>query len=471
MSKTMRKITTFLALIVIFCSSTVAQDSKTTVDWDKIESRLFNELKSQGGKSDAEIHQAIGYALLEADNQWERAEIRFKKALELDSTLYLSWYCLGLIHIDTEEGNEHFKKAIETKSDFPPPYYWLAHTYCRMRRDKEAIPVFEQYLEVAKGDSNESGRIEVAKGVLQDLRAGREGEHLIKLRKPFYEDDIPFYMVIIGAAKTLKEAEKLAEGLVEKPEVVYDGDWYYPTEGSLGAGFGIYESGLWKGLEPGYFVVADGLFVSKKEAEKLSAKIKPAIPGVYVTEVVNPRIEEILFVSDDKNLVIWTGLGKADFEELHFTNLEKENDILLCSGRRIPPKGKMMMHTFDHEIEPLQGDRSKNCYYFYDNGPKVFYFAAKKPRDADISRKTVIRIENVVRKEIGDPEADVKIRWVIDNKACASVTDPLLGDEAQALTDLLHYNRTLFFLESKNSTWDVIDTKKQAYEVTTVCYH
>jgi len=157
------------------------------VNYDKIEHHLFKDLKEQGGKSDAEIHQAIGYALLKTDNKWERATARFKKALKLDPSLHFSWYNLGLIYIDTEEGNNYFKKAIEVKPDFAPPYYWLAYTYCRMRKDKDAIPVFEKYLDVAKGDPNEIGRIGVAKKVLEDLYAGKEGENLSKLRLPFDE--------------------------------------------------------------------------------------------------------------------------------------------------------------------------------------------------------------------------------------------------------------------------------------------
>lgn len=155
------------------------------VNYDKIEDHLFKDLKEQEGKSDAEIHQAIGYALLKTDNKWERATVRFKKALELDPSLYFSWYNLGLIYIDTEEGNNYFKKAIEVKPDFAPPYYWLAYTYCRMRKDKDAIPVFEKYLEVAEGDQNEIGRISVAEKVLKDLYSGKEGENISKLRRPF----------------------------------------------------------------------------------------------------------------------------------------------------------------------------------------------------------------------------------------------------------------------------------------------
>jgi len=186
--------------------------------------------------------------------------------------------------------------------------------------------------------------------------------------------------------------------------------------------------------------------------------------------VVSLGTKEILFTAEDNSWIIWSGLGDVDFEYLYFTNLTTKKDIKLCWGRRRPTTSDWMIHTFDPEIEPLMVDREKGCFYFYDNGFKVFYFAANKPRDAEVSRKTVIKIENVVRKEIGDPEADVQIRWVIKNKACASVNEPLKDDEAQALTDLQHHRRTLFYLTFQDKRWHVDSKKDQAYEVTTVCY-
>jgi tetratricopeptide (TPR) repeat protein len=93
------------------------------------------------------------------------------------------WYKLAWSHLDTEEGYIYFKKAIEADPTYPPPYYWLAYQYCRDRRDKEAIPVFEKYLEVAKDDPNESGRCDYAREVLKDLMSGKEGESLSKTRR------------------------------------------------------------------------------------------------------------------------------------------------------------------------------------------------------------------------------------------------------------------------------------------------
>ena len=222
------------------------------------------------------------------------------------------------------------------------------------------------------------------------------------LSEKIAHEDIPFYMVIIGRAETREKAEKLARELWKKPGVVFNGDYDYLMDGDTGSGIGIYETSLWKGLEPGYFAIADGLFVNKGEAEKLKTELETSIPDVYIKKVINPKVKDILFVADDMTWVIWSGLGFADFEHLHFTNLKEEQNVELCWGRRRPTTSGWMIHTFDPEIEPLTVDREKECFYFYDNGFKVFYFAANKPRDAEVGRKTIIKIENAVRKEIGD---------------------------------------------------------------------
>ena len=168
--------------IVSIC---LAKDSKENVDWDKIEHRLYPDLKAKyPDKSEAEIEQTIGHALLYSDNQWERATVHFKKALGLNPKLYLSWYNLGLIYPDSEEGYNYFKKATEAKPDFSTPYYWMAYYRCRNREDKKAIPLFKKYIELAKGDPQEEGRLKVAKEVLSDLLAGKEGKNLSMMRRP-----------------------------------------------------------------------------------------------------------------------------------------------------------------------------------------------------------------------------------------------------------------------------------------------
>ncbi|MDP2923318.1 MAG: hypothetical protein Q8O30_06340 [Candidatus Omnitrophota bacterium] len=177
-----------LVLSLIPCSAFIAKviyaEEQQQVDWDKIEKALYEELKATSDKSDAEIHQAIGYSLLRSENQWERATVHFKKAVGLDPKLYFSWYNLGMINADTEEGYNYFKKATEAKPDFPSSYYWMAYYRCRNREDKKAIPLFQKYIEVAKGDKQEAGRIGVAEEVLQDLLAGKEGKSLSMMRRP-----------------------------------------------------------------------------------------------------------------------------------------------------------------------------------------------------------------------------------------------------------------------------------------------
>ncbi|MFC1594686.1 tetratricopeptide repeat protein [Candidatus Omnitrophota bacterium] len=472
MSNRMKRLS-WILILLLAGSCAYAQEAEEAVNWDKIEYHLFRELKAEGGKSDAEIHQAVGYALLKAHNMWERATAHFKKAVEFDPKLYWSWYNLGLIYPDTEEGREYFRKSIEAKPDFASSYYWLAYSYCRDKLDEEALVVFEKYLQVAdESDPNESGRIEVAKKVLQDLRSGKEGKDLRMLRRQFYPEDIPFYMVIIGVAETLEKAEGLAKVLVEKPSVIYDGDWDYMMDGSTGTGLGIYETKLWEGFEPGHFAISDGLFTSKEEAQELRDKLKADIPDAYIKKVVNPRVQEILGLSFDK-WVIWSGLGTADFEEIHFTDLKTGKDIRLCFGRRRPePRGNMMIHAFDSEIEPLQVDRKERCYYFYSGGLKAFYFDDRSIKDVEIDDEKRNKIKKSVLDYIGDSEADVKIRWLIGDRACASLQQPLTKEElGPALTDFQHHKRTLFKLKLENNAWNVVVKEDQAYEVTTVCYH
>lgn len=155
------------------------------VDWDEKETEFLEALKAtQGDHSEPDLHQAMGYWLLESDNQWERAAVHFEKAVESDPTLYRSWYGLGLIYIGSDKGNEYFRKTIKANPNYPPPYYWLAYGYCRYGKNKEAIPLLEKYLEVATKENSdiESARSEVAKKLLKELRSGKDGEELQKIR-------------------------------------------------------------------------------------------------------------------------------------------------------------------------------------------------------------------------------------------------------------------------------------------------
>jgi len=175
-------------LILVFLLSTTlisfAEESES-VDWDKIEAALYVQVKiDHPDKSDAEIHQVVGYALLKTDNQWERAVSHFRKAVELDPKLYFSWYNLGLMDPDTEEGRNSFRKCIEAKSDFPPAYYWLGYSLCRNRHDEKALPVLEEYLKIAEDDPKEEGRYNFATKLVKELRVRKEGESLKMLRMP-----------------------------------------------------------------------------------------------------------------------------------------------------------------------------------------------------------------------------------------------------------------------------------------------
>lgn len=170
---------------LIFHIYTYAQSKNDNVDWDKIEYHLYQDLRNKyPNKSEAEIEEAIGHGLLHSDNWRERATVHFKKALELNPNLYISWYNLGLIYADEEEGRGYFRKAIKVKPDFAPPYYWLGYSLCREKRDEEALPVFEKYLKIAKGDPQEKDRFEFASSLIEELCSGKEGESLKMIRRP-----------------------------------------------------------------------------------------------------------------------------------------------------------------------------------------------------------------------------------------------------------------------------------------------
>ncbi|MFN7181713.1 MAG: tetratricopeptide repeat protein [Planctomycetota bacterium] len=168
-------------LLAIQCLPLYAQEKNLSANWSKQDSKLFEELKKEHKLDDAQTYQLMGLAFLHQDF-WEKASLCLEKAVKLNPKLYISWYYLGLIHINTEEGFNYFKKATEANPDFSPPYYWMAYYKCRARQDKEAITLFQKYLEVAKKDESETGRIKVAEEVLQDLLTGREGEQLKIMR-------------------------------------------------------------------------------------------------------------------------------------------------------------------------------------------------------------------------------------------------------------------------------------------------
>jgi len=173
-----------LILIFILSPFAFAEDSKPA-DWDKIEAQSYSALKdSPEDFSEAEIQQALG-DMLSKRNQWQRAAVHYKKAVNLNPAFFNSWYALGLIYIDKDEGNEYFKKAIKANPDYPPPYYWLAYNYCKARKDKEAIAIFKKYIDIAtkSGDTEDSNVIDSAIELLNELNSGKDGKGLKIIRE------------------------------------------------------------------------------------------------------------------------------------------------------------------------------------------------------------------------------------------------------------------------------------------------
>ena len=183
-TQSMRAVYFFLIFsCIIFCSIASAEPVDPAADWSKIEQRMNDDLKTQGGKSEAEIEAAIGHALLMLDNQWERATVHLKRAVELDPKRYMAWYDLGLIYMGSEEGDGYLRKSTEANPSFAPSFYWLGYTACRIGHDKDAIVAFEKYLQVAQG-SEEADRIKVATTLLAELRSGKPGVEVEKIRMP-----------------------------------------------------------------------------------------------------------------------------------------------------------------------------------------------------------------------------------------------------------------------------------------------
>lgn len=136
---------------------------------DNVDPTLFDQLKAEYHLTDAQTYELLGKVYLKQDKDAE-AEEYFNKAVSLDTTLYLSWYNLGLISMDNPE--QYFKNAIKANPEFSPPYYWLASYYCKHRKKKEAIEYFEKYLQVA--DKNEKDRIEMARCFIKEMKAGND---------------------------------------------------------------------------------------------------------------------------------------------------------------------------------------------------------------------------------------------------------------------------------------------------------
>ncbi|MFC1667656.1 tetratricopeptide repeat protein [Candidatus Omnitrophota bacterium] len=154
------KIIIMLMVITGLCLNIYAEES--------IEQRLFKDLKKEYNLTDAQTYELLGRTYLHRD-KWEEAVIFFDKAVQLDPELYLSWYNLGLLHMDNPE--LYLKKAIEANSKFAPSYYWLALYYSKGDRITESIEYFEEYLKVVdKNDPIEEARIKVAEDYIKGVR-------------------------------------------------------------------------------------------------------------------------------------------------------------------------------------------------------------------------------------------------------------------------------------------------------------
>lgn len=162
-----------LLVVMISVSFLYAEEQTASVDWNKIDNRLFRELKKEYSLSDAQTYELLGRTYLQ-QNEWKRGSIYFNKAVQLNPKLYLSWYNLGLINMDNPEF--FFKKAIGANSAFAPAYYWLAYYYYNSGKMEGSELYFEKYLKVAdKNDPQEQSRIKEAQNMILKIRGGNEG--------------------------------------------------------------------------------------------------------------------------------------------------------------------------------------------------------------------------------------------------------------------------------------------------------
>ena len=144
------------------------------IDWDKVDAyeleKEFYWLAIEDGLTDfADIYERMGEALLHT-GKYERAEVNFKKAVELDHKRSNSWFKLALMHDKTEEGIEYMVKSLKTNPYFPPPYFLRAIGYYETGMYEKSEETFIKYLELAEGWPSEEKRIRIAQKMLGDLR-------------------------------------------------------------------------------------------------------------------------------------------------------------------------------------------------------------------------------------------------------------------------------------------------------------
>lgn len=172
-------ISLFIAIILV--SGCAHRASRQKVVPDKpYESPTVYNFKSTD-KDKAKVFQTMGMDYL-SQRELMQAQTYLKKALKLDHTLYKSWFCLGLLNMDSQDGYDYLQKSIECKPDFVTPYYWMAYYQCRLGQDQKAIALFRKYIELAKNEPGEDERLSSAKQVLKELLSGKDGELLKTIR-------------------------------------------------------------------------------------------------------------------------------------------------------------------------------------------------------------------------------------------------------------------------------------------------
>lgn len=160
-----------------------AEEANPTVDWTQDEQLMHDVLKeAQPRKTEAEIQEAMGYVLLNKSNQWEKAADHYKQAVQLNPKLFKAWYSLGLIFMCSEEGDGYLIRSTDANPDFAPSWYWLGYNACRAGKDTESIDYFKKFLQVARNDEQEAGRVKVATAVLAELHSGKPGPETAKIR-------------------------------------------------------------------------------------------------------------------------------------------------------------------------------------------------------------------------------------------------------------------------------------------------
>lgn len=170
-----------LFILLILVSGCAHRARKLNIKPDKPhEPPVVYNFKSSP-EDDAKFCQTLGLESFKLKD-WGQAQFYLNKAVRLDRKLYLSWYCLGLLNIDNQQGYDCLKKAAELKPDFALPYYWMAYYHCRIREDQEAIPLFEKFIELAKGNPHKEDRLIAAKEALQELKSGKDGQALMLIR-------------------------------------------------------------------------------------------------------------------------------------------------------------------------------------------------------------------------------------------------------------------------------------------------